>query len=113
MAIVFRMSHTGVGTNVVSIRESLSLPQRVLEIRFYFDELYQKIFAEGGFKLGQGLWKRADAGLIDGWMVNGSGRAVNWIAARVRQWQTGYLYDYAFAMILGLIAMLGVWVVLY
>jgi NADH-quinone oxidoreductase subunit L len=85
---------------------------RVLDHKYYFDELYQKTFAEGGLKLGRGLWNRADAGLIDGLLVNGSARAVNWVASKVRQWQTGFLYDYAFAMILGLIAILGVWVVL-
>ena len=85
---------------------------RLLEHKYYFDELYQRSFADGSVKLGQGLWNRADAGLIDGWLVNGSARVVNWIAGRVRQWQTGFLYDYAFAMIVGLIAILGTWVVL-
>ena len=95
------------------VRRRMPVLYRFLDNKYYFDTLYQKIFAEGGIELGRGLWKHADAGLIDDWLVNGSGRAVNWIAARVRQWQTGYLYDYAFAMILGLIAMLGAWVVLY
>jgi len=86
---------------------------RLLDHKYYFDEFYQKIFAQGGLRVGQGLWKRADAGFIDGFLVNGSARAVNWVAARVRRWQTGYLYDYAFAMIIGLIAILAAWVVLY
>jgi NADH-quinone oxidoreductase subunit L len=91
----------------------MPLLYRLLDHKYYFDEFYQKVFANGSLKLGRGLWNRADAGLIDGVLVNGSARAVNWVAARVRQWQTGFLYDYAFAMILGLIAILGVWVVLY
>ena len=78
-----------------------------------YDEFYQKVFAQGGVSFGRGLWQRADAGLIDGFLVNGSARAVNWVATRVRRWQTGYLYDYAFAMIIGLIAILAAWVVLY
>jgi NADH-quinone oxidoreductase subunit L len=86
---------------------------RLLQNKYYFDELYQNVFARGGIRFGQGLWRRADDGLIDGWLVNGSARAVNWVAARVRRWQTGYLYDYAFAMIIGLIAILGAWVVLH
>ncbi|NNE05340.1 MAG: NADH-quinone oxidoreductase subunit L [Xanthomonadales bacterium] len=85
---------------------------RLLEHKYYFDELYQRSFADGSLKLGQGLWNKADAGLIDGWLVNGSAKAVNWLAGRVRRWQTGFLYDYAFAMIVGLIAILGTWVVL-
>ncbi len=96
-----------------SVRRRVPVLYRLLENKYYFDELYQKTFANGTLKLGQGLWQRADAGLIDGLLVNGSAKAVNWMAARVRKWQTGYLYDYAFAMILGLIAILGVWVVMY
>jgi len=86
---------------------------RLLDHKYYFDEFYQKFFAGGALGLGRGLWNKADAGLIDGWLVNGSARLVNRLASRVRQWQSGYLYDYAFAMILGLIAILGAWVVLY
>jgi NADH-quinone oxidoreductase subunit L len=96
-----------------SVRRRVPILYRLLDNKYYFDEFYQKTFADGALKLGQGLWKHADAGLIDGWLVNGSAKAVHWMAARVRRWQTGYLYDYAFAMILGLIAILGVWVVMY
>ncbi len=80
--------------------------------KYYFDEFNQKVFAEGTVKLGRGLWTRADAGFIDGVLVNGSARLVAAIAARVRRWQSGFLNDYAFTMIIGLIAILGVWVVL-
>ena len=96
-----------------SVKRRVPILFRLLDNKYYFDQLYQKHFAGGSVRLGQGLWQRADAGLIDGWMVNGSAKAVNWMAARVRKWQTGYLYDYAFAMILGLISILGVWVVMY
>jgi NADH-quinone oxidoreductase subunit L len=93
-------------------RRRIPILHRLLENKYYIDELYQKIFANGSVNLGHGLWRKADAGLIDGWLVNGSGRVVKWVATRVRRWQTGYLYDYAFAMILGLIAILGAWVVI-
>ena len=83
---------------------------RLLDHKYYFDELYQKVFAEGGVKLGQNLWDKADAGLIDNGLVNGSARVVEWFAARIRRFQTGFLYDYAFAMIIGLIGILAVWV---
>lgn len=85
---------------------------RLLDNKYYFDEIYQKAFAEGSVSLGRNLWKKADAGLIDNGIVNGSARVVEWIAARVRRWQTGFLYDYAFAMIIGLIGILAVWVTL-
>jgi NADH-quinone oxidoreductase subunit L len=59
--------------------------------------------------LGQALWHKADAGFIDNGIVNGSARVVEWVATQVRRWQTGFLYDYAFAMIIGLIGILVVW----
>jgi len=83
---------------------------RLLDNKYYFDEFYQKFFAQGSVSLGQNLWKKADAGFIDNGIVNGSARVIEWIATRVRRWQTGFLYDYAFAMIIGLIGILAVWV---
>jgi NADH-quinone oxidoreductase subunit L len=80
---------------------------RVLVNKYYFDEFYQKLFADGSVKLGRQLWHKADAGFIDNGLVNGSARLVEWFAARVRRWQTGFLYDYAFVMIIGLIGLLA------
>jgi NADH-quinone oxidoreductase subunit L len=82
----------------------------MLNNKYWVDELYQAVFARGGIALGRGLWKGGDAGLIDGVAVNGSAALVDRVAATVRWLQSGYLYHYAFAMILGLIALLGgVW----
>ncbi len=53
------------------------------------------------------LWRIGDIRLIDGLMVNGSAKAVGWFSALVRHVQSGYLYHYAFAMIIGLVALLG------
>jgi NADH-quinone oxidoreductase subunit L len=83
---------------------------RLLENKFYVDELYQKLFISRTVSIGNGLWKRADAGLIDGLLVNGSARLMGNLAARVRLWQSGYLFQYAFAMIIGLICILAIWV---
>ena len=96
-------------TEIIAVNDQTAEIERLNNI---IDEVNQKVFANGTVKLGQGLWKRADAGLIDGWLVNGSARLVAAVAARVRRWQTGFLYDYAFTMIIGLIVILGVWVVL-
>jgi NADH-quinone oxidoreductase subunit L len=82
---------------------------RVLDHKYYFDEFYRKVFVDGTVSLGNKLWRKADAGLIDNGLVNGSARVVEWVAARVRRWQTGFLYDYAFAMIIGLLGILVVW----
>jgi len=74
--------------------------------KFYFDEIYFAVFANGSRKLGQALWTLGDAKLIDGLLVNGSARAVGWFAGILRGVQTGRLYNYAFAMLIGLAAML-------
>jgi len=96
----------------VRLRDRLPAVYRVLSNKYYFDDFYQKYFAGGALRIGQDLWRGADAGFIDGWLVNGSARAVQWFAARVRRWQSGYLYDYAFAMIVGIIVILAIWVVI-
>ena len=92
------------------ISKRMPFLHRLLDNKYYFDEFYQKVFASGSVKLGQNLWQKADAGFIDNGIVNGSARVVEWVATRVRRWQTGFLYDYAFAMIIGLIVILAVWV---
>ncbi len=81
-------------------------PIRVLEAKYGFDKLWIDGFAAGGVDLGRAAWKRIDAGLIDGLVVNGSASLVAGVAGLVRRLQSGYLYHYAFAMILGLIALL-------
>ena len=95
-----------------AVRNRFPFLYRLLDHKYYFDEFYQKVFAEGSVKFGQNLWKKADEGFIDNGIVNGSAKIVEWFAARVRRWQTGFLYDYAFAMIIGLIGILAVWVVM-
>ena len=93
-----------------TIRKRVPWLYRLLDNKYYFDEFYQKVFANGSVKLGRQLWHKADAGFIDNGLVNGSARLVEWFAARVRRWQTGFLYDYAFVMIIGFIGLLAVWV---
>ena len=78
----------------------------VLVNKYWVNELYDVLFISGGRALGRGLWKRSDMAAIDG-AVNGSSAIVDRVAATVRWVQSGYLYHYAFAMILGLIALLG------
>ena len=94
------------------LQQKMPRIHRLLENKFYIDELYQKIFVNRIINIGDVLWKKADAGLIDGVMVNGSARLMGNLAARVRLWQSGYLFQYAFAMIVGLIGMIAFWVML-
>jgi len=78
----------------------------VMVRKYLFDEIYQAVFMRGCRSLGTALWKYGDAGLIDGLMVNGTARLVGWFASVARLVQTGYLYTYAFAMIIGLLILL-------
>ncbi|TAL86230.1 MAG: NADH-quinone oxidoreductase subunit L [Rhodanobacter sp.] len=89
------------------IKSALKPLWTALDRKYWFDEVYFAVFARGGVKLGRGLWRAGDAALIDGAMVNGSVGMVHRVAASTRRLQSGYLYHYAFAMILGLILLLG------
>ena len=80
---------------------------QLLNNKYYFDEFYQNVIAGGGRLLGRLLWRVGDVALIDGLMVNGTARSIGWFSSVVRHVQTGYLYHYAFAMIIGLAALLG------
>ncbi|MEM7707445.1 MAG: NADH-quinone oxidoreductase subunit L [Pseudomonadota bacterium] len=82
----------------------------VLEKKYGFDELYQFLFAGGSRGMGKLFWRGGDQTVIDGLLVNGSARTVGWLAGIVRKIQTGRLYGYAFAMIIGLIGLLGLMV---
>ncbi len=84
-----------------------ALPIRVLQNKYGFDDLWIGGFAGGGLKLGKAS-RAVDDHVIDGAMVNGSARLVDLFASVLRRTQSGYLYHYAFAMILGLIALLAV-----
>jgi NADH-quinone oxidoreductase subunit L len=84
---------------------------RVLEHKYYFDWFNENVIAAGARSLGRGLWKRGDESVIDGWLVNGSANAVGRLAGFIRHLQTGYLYHYAFAMVIGLSVLLA-WLLL-
>jgi NADH-quinone oxidoreductase subunit L len=78
----------------------------LLSNKYYMDRINEIVFAGGSLLLGRGLWKRGDQQIIDGAAVNGSARLVGWVAGVVRYLQTGYIYHYAFAMILGVLVLL-------
>ncbi|HEY4554938.1 MAG TPA: proton-conducting transporter membrane subunit, partial [Lysobacter sp.] len=88
-------------------RSMFAAPIRVLENKYGFDHLWINGFAGGGVRLGRAS-RELDTQLIDGVAVNGSAQAVAFVGRLVRRVQSGYLYHYAFAMIVGLIVLLGV-----
>jgi NADH-quinone oxidoreductase subunit L len=83
---------------------------RLLMNKYYFDWFNENVIARATRALGKGLWKVGDETLIDGAAVNGSARVVGVLAVLTRELQSGYLYHYAFAMIVGLAILVG-WLV--
>ncbi|MCG6870945.1 MAG: NADH-quinone oxidoreductase subunit L [Gammaproteobacteria bacterium] len=88
------------------IHKRLGFFSRILEHKYGFDEFNRFVFAGGARRLGGLLWKIGDVRIIDGGLVNGSARLVGWVSAAVRQVQSGFVYHYAFAMIIGLFVLL-------
>nr|MDP2191573.1 NADH-quinone oxidoreductase subunit L [Rhodoferax sp.] len=84
----------------------------LLENKYYLDWFNENVLARGARALGTGLWKGGDEFLIDGAVVNGSWKVVGWVSGVVRRVQTGYLYHYAFGMILGVFVLMTyfVWI---
>ncbi|WP_394807763.1 NADH-quinone oxidoreductase subunit L [Nitrosomonas sp.] len=81
----------------------------LLDHKYYIDEFYSWLFAGGTRALGTMLWKYGDIKVIDGFFVNGTARVVALAAAVVRRYQTGYIYHYAFTMIVGVFVILTLW----
>ncbi|MDX9989090.1 NADH-quinone oxidoreductase subunit L [Thiothrix unzii] len=78
----------------------------LLDRKYYLDDFNQKAFANSSLHLGNALWAFGERLLIDGLVVNGTARVVQWASGVARQLQTGYLYHYAFSMIVGLLLMI-------
>ncbi|HWR87535.1 MAG TPA: NADH-quinone oxidoreductase subunit L [Acidiferrobacterales bacterium] len=84
------------------IRDRVKPLYNLLVRKYGFDEFNQKVFAGGARFLGGLLWRIGDVKIIDGLAVNGTARAIGWLSSVVRHVQSGYIYHYAFAMIIGL-----------
>jgi NADH-quinone oxidoreductase subunit L len=78
----------------------------ILVRKYGFDDFNDFVFAGGARGIGRVLWRVVDVKLIDGLAVNGTARVVGWTAAVMRHVQSGYIYHYAFAMILGLLLLM-------
>jgi NADH-quinone oxidoreductase subunit L len=91
-----------------SIQGKVQWLYELLIQKYFMDHLYIKIIAPLGRWFGNLLWQWGDVKFIDGTLVNGSANSVGVIARIVRHVQSGYLYHYAFAMILGLMVLIGV-----
>ena len=75
--------------------------------KWYFDELYDAVFVRPAFVLGRGFWKSGDGALIDGVGPDGVAAATLDLSRRATRLQTGYLYHYAFAMLIGILILVS------
>ena len=91
------------------LRQKFSFVVNILMEKYGFDRFNDWFFAGGVRAIGGGLWKFGDVTIIDGFMVNGSARVVGWISSLVRLFQSGYIYHYAFTMIIGVFVLLTLW----
>ncbi len=121
MTAPFWLAAAGVGTAYYLYMLRPELPGRIkdkfqwvynlLDRKYGFDDFNDSVFAGGGRAAGRALWKMGDVTMIDGVMVNGTARTVGWLSGVIRVVQSGFLYHYAFAMIIGLLLLLS-WFVL-
>ncbi len=95
-----------------AVRERFSGLYRLLSNKYYFDWFNENVIAPLTRGIGILLWRGGDQVLIDGAVVNGSAGMVGWLSGVTRRVQSGFLYSYAFWMIIGLAALLG-WFLLH
>jgi NADH-quinone oxidoreductase subunit L len=84
------------------VREKAGAIYTLLLRKYFVDEFNEFVFAGGARAIGRLFWKIGDVKLIDGLAVNGTARMIGWVSSVIRHIQSGYVYHYAFAMILGL-----------
>jgi NADH-quinone oxidoreductase subunit L len=89
------------------IAEIFAPIKKVLDNKYYLDDFNQAVFGRGAQIVGNGFWKIGDQTAIDGFIVNGSAKVVDWFSKIVRHFQSGYLYHYAFAMIIGVVGLIA------
>ena len=85
-----------------AIKAKTPVLNNLLENKYYFDKFNETVIAGGARKIGEFLWKVSDTKLIDGLVVNGAAKVVNVFAQAMSLFQSGLIYQYAFAMVIGL-----------
>jgi NADH-quinone oxidoreductase subunit L len=115
MTLPFWLAAAGVGLSAffylkrpdipAAIAQRFAFIHQMLLNKYWFDELYSAIFASGARLLGGTLWRRGDQNVIDGFIVDGSAHLVERISRLIKAFQSGYIYHYAFAMLIGVFAL--------
>ncbi len=95
------------------VQNNLSFLYKILINKYYIDWVYEEIIVRNIIKLGEFLWKTVDSILIDGLLVKSSVKIVNCLAKFCQNLQSGYIYHYAFAMIIGLVSFLTIFSITY
>ena len=121
MSLPFWLALAGIGTAwyaymvnpgfPAQVRERFQTVYRVLANNYGIDDFNDRFFAGGSRKVGRLFWKAGDQAAIDGFMVNGTARGIGRLAVVMRYLQSGFLYHYAFAMIIGLLVLITVFVI--
>lgn len=119
----FWLSTAGIFTAWFLYRIRTDLPEKIrqmsgpiytlLDRKYFIDELYSWIFARGSRGLSTILWRYGDIKIIDGFFVNGTAQMIAWFATIIRRFQTGYIYHYAFSMIMGVFLLMSLWLFHY
>lgn len=119
MTLPFWLAMAGIFTAWFLYQYKVELPGKIRKIagpvytlldrKYYIDEFYSWLFAGGLRSLSNVLWKYGDIKVIDGLMVNGSAKVVAWFSTVVRRFQSGYIYHYAFSMIVGVFVLMSLW----
>jgi NADH-quinone oxidoreductase subunit L len=117
MSLPFALAASGVGLAwffymkrpdiPAKIQIQFSFINRVLENKYGFDSFNERVFAAGSRFIGNKLWQIGDVKIIDGAIVNGTAHLIGKLSGVVRKLQTGLIYHYAFAMIIGVFFMLS------
>lgn len=120
MTLPFALALAGVVTSYYMYMVNPALPAAIkaraqpiyslLENKYFMDWINENILARGARALGTGLWKIGDEKIIDGGLVNGSWKLVALVSGVVRRVQSGFLYHYALAMIMGVLVLMTYWV---
>ncbi|WP_394790884.1 NADH-quinone oxidoreductase subunit L [Rhodoferax sp.] len=115
-SLPFILALAGVATSYYMYMVNPALPAAIkracqpiytlLENKYYLDWFNENVLARGARGLGTGLWKVGDRAIIDGGVVNGSWKLVGWISGMVRWVQSGFIYHYALAMIVGVFVLM-------
>jgi NADH-quinone oxidoreductase subunit L len=115
MTLPFWLAVAGVGLSAffylkrpdipAAIAQRFKFLHQMLLNKYWFDELYSWVFAKGARVLGAGLWRRGDQNVIDGFFINGTAHMIERLSRLLRAFQSGYIYHYAFAMLIGVFAL--------